>query len=63
MISYMNYFAKGRFLNLLFLDFKVASNSFMDCPVSIAVELATERMIRALSGLFLTVTLVFMLIF
>ncbi len=61
MIFYMNYFAKGRFLNLLFLDFRMVSNAFIDCPVSIAVELATARMMRAFSCLLLAKTFVFMM--
>lgn len=57
----MNYFAKGRFLNLLFLDFRMVSNAFIDCPVSIAVELAIERIIRAFSCSFLTEAFIFMM--
>ena len=46
---------------MLLLDFNVVSNDLIDCPVSIAVELAIERIIRAFSCSFLTEAFIFIM--
>lgn len=45
---------------MLLLDFKLASNTLIDCPVSIVVEIAIARMMRAFSCLLSAEPFVFM---